>query len=90
MAVTVDDPEENPIERFKFEAAAEETWPVTLNDAPETAAGKQELEGLLTAVTVPIKEFPFWLKLMVRVVLWAGVPVDEANTAFHVPVTTGV
>jgi hypothetical protein len=90
MAVAADDPEEKPIERFKFEVAADDTCPVTVNDAPETAVGKQAPEGLLSAVTVPVKEFPFWVKLMVKVVLCAGVLVDEANTAFQVPVTIGV
>jgi hypothetical protein len=43
---------------------------------------------LFTAVTVPLKEFPFWLKLIVSVVL--GIVEPGAKTAFHVPVTTAV
>jgi hypothetical protein len=90
MAVPVRDPDENAIERFRFEVEAEDTWPVTLNDDPETVVGKQEPEGLVMAVTVPVSTFPFWLKLIVITVLCAGVLVDWANTAFQVPVTTGV
>jgi hypothetical protein len=74
---------------FKLELAAEVTCPVTVKVVPVAAiAGKHEPEGLFTAVTVPLKEFPFWLKLIVSVVL--GIVEPGAKTAFHVPVTTAV
>lgn len=87
--VPLDDPDTNPTDTFKLELAAEVTCPVTVNVVPVAAiAGKQDPEGLLTAVTVPLSEFPFWLKLIVSVVL--GIVEPGANTAFHVPVTTAV
>src|SRR5690349_21198581 len=89
IMVPVDDPETKPTETFRLELAADETCPVTVKVVPVAAiAGKHEPEGLLTPVTVPVSAFPFWLKLMVSVVL--GVAPDEAKTVFHVPVTTGV
>lgn len=87
--VPFDDPETKPTEIFKLELAAEVTCPVTVNVVPVAAiAGKQDPDGLLTAVTVPLKEFPFWLKLIVSVVV--GIVAPAANAAFHVPVTTAV
>lgn len=87
--VPFDDPETKPTEMFKLELAAEVTCPVTVNVVPVAAiAGKQDPDGLLTAVTVPLKEFPFWLKLIVSVVV--GIVAPAANAAFHVPVTTAV
>ena len=87
--VPFDDPDTNPTETFRLELAADVTCPVTLKLVPvEAIAGKQDPERLFTAVTVPFSEFPFWLKLMVKVVL--GMVDPAANTAFHVPVTTAV
>lgn len=87
--VPVDDPDMNATDTFKLELAAEVTCPVTVKAVPVAAtAGKQEPEGLFTAVTVPLSELPFWLKLIVRVVL--GIVPPGANTAFHVPITTTV
>ncbi len=87
--VPFDDPETNPTDTFKLELAADVTCPVTVNVVPVAeTAGKHEPDGLFTAVTVPVREFPFWLKLMVSVVL--GIVAPGANTAFHVPVTTAV
>jgi hypothetical protein len=87
--VPVDDPETNPTETFRLELAADVTCPVTVKLVPVAAiAGKQEPDGLFTAVTIPVSEFPFWLKLMVNVVL--GMLDPAAKTAFQVPVTTAV
>ena len=87
--VPLDDPDTNPTDTFKLELAAEVTCPVTVKLVPVAAiAGKHEPDGLFTAVTVPVREFPFWLKLIVSVVL--GIVEPGANTAFHVPVTTAV
>lgn len=87
--VPFEDPDTNPTETFRLELAADVTWPVTVKLVPvEAIAGKQDPEGLFTAVTVPFSEFPFWLKLIVSVVV--GIVDPTANTAFHVPVTTAV
>lgn len=83
------DPDTKPTDTFKLELAAEVTCPVTVKLVPVAAiAGKHDPDGLFTAVTVPVREFPFWLKLIVSVVL--GIVEPGANTAFHVPVTTAV
>jgi len=87
--VPLEDPDTNPTETFKLELAVDVTCPVTVKLVPvEAIAGKQDPEGLFTAVTVPFNEFPFWLKLIVSVVV--GIVEPSANAAFHVPVTTAV
>lgn len=87
--VPVDDPDTNPTDTFKLELAADVTCPVTVKLVPVAAiAGKQDPDGLFTAVTIPLSEFPFWLKLIVSVVL--GMLDPAAKTAFQVPVTTAV
>ena len=97
VAVTVplDDPDIKAIVRFKLEldCIAGETWPLTLNVVPVAVInGKQEFAGLLTAVTVPIRVEPFWLKLIVNPVLGGIVPCDAfaASVSVHLPVTDGV
>jgi hypothetical protein len=88
--VPLEDPDVNPTEMFTLEFAADETWPVTVNVVPvEPIAGKHEPEGLFTAVTVPLRTFPVWLKLIVRLVV--GVLLAPgANIAFQFPVMVGV
>lgn len=89
IMVPLDDPDTNPTDTFRLELAADVTCPVTVNVVPVAAiAGKQEPDGLFTPVTVPLNEFPFWLKLIVSVVV--GIVDPAANAAFHVPVTTAV
>jgi hypothetical protein len=83
------DPDTNATDTFKLELVADVTCPVTVKLVPVAAiAGKQDPDGLFTAVTIPVSEFPFWLKLMVNVVL--GMLDPAAKAAFHVPVTTAV
>lgn len=68
--VPLEDPDMKATERVILEFAADDTWPVTVNVVPvEPIAGKHEPEELLTAMTVPLRAFPFWLKLIVRLVL---------------------
>ena len=58
--VPLDDPETKPTDTLKLELAADVTCPVTVKLVPVAAiAGKQDPEGLFTAVTVPLSEFPF-------------------------------
>jgi hypothetical protein len=79
---------------LKLDPVPELTCPVTLNVVPEGAiAGKQDDAGLFTAVTVPLRLLPFWLKLTVNPVLGGSVEPcapEGANVMFHAPVTTGV
>jgi len=94
MMVPVVEPDIKAIARLRFDPMAELTSPVTLKVVPEAAmTGKQEDGGLLTAVTVPVRLLPFWLKFTVNPVVGGGlepcVP-DGANITFHAPVTTGV
>lgn len=85
--VPFDEPDTKPTDTVKFELAAEETCPVTVKVVPVAAiAGKHDPDGLFTAVTIPVNEFPFWLKLIVSVVV--GIVDPAAKAAFHVPVTT--
>ena len=87
--VPLDDPDTKPTDIVKFELAAEVTCPVTVKVVPVAAiAGKHDPDGLFTAVTMPLSEFPFWLKLIVSIVL--GIVDPAAKTAFQVPVTTAV
>jgi len=91
--VPVLEPEVNATDTFKLDPAPDETWPVTLKVVPEAAiAGKHEDGGLFTAVTVPVRLLPFWLKFTVKVVLGGAVPWEAvgANVIFQLPVTTGV
>lgn len=89
IMVPFEEPDTNPTDTFKFELAAEVTCPVTVKLVPVAAiAGKQDPDGLFTAVTMPLREFPFWLKLIVNVVF--GIVDPAAKTAFHVPATTAV
>lgn len=89
IMVPVDEPETNPTDTVKLELALDVTCPVTVKVVPVAAiAGKQDPDGLFTPVTIPLSEFPFWLKLMVNVVL--GMVDPAAKTAFQVPVTTAV
>ena len=75
LMVPLDDPDVKPTVKFTLELEAEETCPVTLKVVPVGAiAGKHDDCGLLTAVTVPVRLFPFWLKLTVNAVLGGGVP----------------
>jgi hypothetical protein len=83
------DPDVNATETFRLEDWAEETWPVTLKVVPvEAIAGKQDDAELLTAITVPVSAFPFWLKLTVRLVLPEGAA--GAKMTLQFPVTAGV
>ena len=87
------DPDMKATLKFKLELAAEDACPVTVKAVPVGAiAGKHEEDGLFTAVTVPDKLFPFWLKLTVNVVLGGAVPCNAVGVkvTFQLPVTTGV
>ena len=87
------EPEVNATATFKFDPVPELTWPVTLKVVPVAAiAGKQDEGGLFTAVTVPARLLPFWLKLTVKPVLGGVIPCAACgvNVIFHDPLTTGV
>jgi hypothetical protein len=83
------DPEVNATETFRLEDWAEDTCPVTLKVVPDGAiAGKQEEAELLTAITVPVSAFPFWVNVTVSPVLPDGAA--GAKTTLQFPVTTGI
>jgi hypothetical protein len=93
LIVPLEDPDINATLRFKLELAPEDTCPVTVKVVPVGAiAGKHDDEGLLTAVTVPVKLLPLWLKFTVNVVLGGAVPCDAvgANATFQLPMIAGV
>jgi hypothetical protein len=76
--------------RLELDCMAAATCPVILNVVPVDAiAEKQEDDELLTAVTVPVRLFPFWVKFTARPVLDAVEDVG-ANVTIHMPLTVGV
>ena len=94
IMVPLVEPDVKATETLRLDPIPELTWPLTLNVVPEVAiAGKQDDGGLFTAVTVPLRLLPFWLKLTVNPVLGGGVEPcvpEGANVIFHAPVTIGV
>ena len=70
MIVPLLEPEVKATETFRFvlDCACVATCPVTLNWVCAEITGKQEGDGLLTDVTVPVSVFPFWVKLTASLV----------------------
>lgn len=94
IMVPLAEPDVKAIATLMLDPVPELTCPVTLNVVPEDAiAGKHDDGGLFTAVTVPLRLLPFWLKLTVNPVAGGGVDPcvpDGAKVILQAPVTVGV
>ena len=75
--------------KFDIDCDCATACPVMVKLLCAEITGKHEVDGLLIAVTVPLRLFPFWVKFTVSVVGDAAPWPVGVNVIIHAPLTTG-